>query len=353
MLKVFITANILADIIGRESVKDSKDYSIIYRILKKKYVHIYVGTIDAQSESKIATFRQMIDFVIDSSRKDYINNITNNTKFVIEEPNAIFILNISKDKTNEISRKYGVLCFSADGIDEKKLIDPNLEYSPATNDVYGGWESILHSINNIPINALVLVDRYLFVNDKNHFTNGINSVYSILKTLLPEEFDRDNHFHVSIVFDPEIKKRKMDFRELASKINKKKHELFKPYFIDIELIGIPSNSRFYNDTHNRRIVSNYFLVRAEHQLGAFFGSRSACSQTLTPQRMFTYYCLNGHSDPPLKSIAQTSNTLRELSNILKQEIISGVCYYALNGKQIGANECKKAGKLSLINRRII
>ena len=100
-------------------------------------------------------------------------------------------------------------------------------------------------------------------------------------------------------------------------------------------------------------LSNYFLVRAEHQLGAFFGSRSACSQTLTPQRMFTYYCLNGHSDPPLKSIAQTSNTLRELSNILKQEIISGVCYYALNGKQIGANECKKAGKLSLINRRII
>lgn len=353
MLKIFITAEILADIIGKESVKNERESSIMYRILKKKYAHIYVGTIAAKSISKIANFKQMIDSVIDSSKKDYVDNIPYNPKSVLEEPNAIFILNISKEKATDISRKYGVLCFSTDDINEKKLLDPNLEYSPCTNDNYGGWEPILHSVNNLPINSLVLIDRYLFVNDKSHFANGINSVYSILKTLLPEEFDKQNHFHVTIVFDPELKRRRMDFAELASKINKKKHELSKPYFIDMELIGIPSNSRFYNDTHNRRIISNYFIVRAEHQLGAFFGSKSSCSQTLTPQRLFTFYSLNGHSDPPLKSIAQTSNTLRELSNILKQEIISGACYYALNGKQIGAVECKKAGMLSLINRRIV
>lgn len=353
MLKIFIAARILADIIGKEAVKSSHEHSVIYRIFKKKYVHIYVGTIDDQSCSKIAIFKQMTDFVIDSSRKEYVDNIPNNAKLVMEEPNAIFILNISKDKASEISQKYGVLCFSADGIEEKKLIDPNLEYSPCSGDEYGGWEPILHSVNNLPINALILVDRYLFVNDKNFFTNGINSVFSILKTLLPEKFDNGNHFHVTIVFDPELKRRKMDFAEIAERINKKKQELAKSYFIDIELIGIPSNSRFYNDTHNRRIISNYFIVRAEHQLGAFFGPKSACSQTLTPQRLFTFLCLNGHSDPPLKSIVQTTKTLGELSNRLKQEINAGVCYYALNGKQIKAKDCKKIKVLNLINRRII
>ena len=358
MLKIFITAKILADFVSKEATKQDHERSSFYRILKnKKYSKIYVGTIDNQSMNKINNFKQMNDFAIDKTKSKYVDSIPSNPKLVMQEPNSLFILNISKDEASNISSTYGVLCFSADSIDYYKLIDPNIEYSPYTKEyVAGGWASILENVKNIPSNALIIVDRYLFTNDTKTFYNGINNLFSILKLLLPEKHDKEFKYQVCVVFSAcsEDKKGKaLSFNELATLVNKKKKELARSYPINIEMICISSDSRFYNDTHNRRIVSNYYIVRAEHQLGAFFGNNSSCSQTLTPQRLFTYYCLRSYSDPPMKSIEQTAKTLCSLSDILKSEILHKLCYYAINGITMTPDKCKIEDNLRIINRILL
>ena len=357
MLKIFITAQILADFVSKESTKSDEERSSFYHILKnKRYSKIYVGTIDNQSMDKINNFKQMYDIAIDKSKSEYVDSIPLDNSLVLNEPNSLFVLNISKDVANTISYKYGVLCFSADGIDDKNLIDQNIEFSPSTKEyVAGGWSSILQNVKTIPSNALIIVDRYLFAKDTESFNNGIHNLFNILKSLLPEKFDKKNNYHVCVVFSPSTgkSKKKLTFEKLATLVNKKKYILARNYHIDIEMVLIPSNSRFYDDTHNRRIVSNYYIVRAEHQLSAFFGVSSSCSQTLTPQRLFTYFCLRNNSDPPMKSIEQTTKTLKDLSNILKSEIQQGLCNYALNGKTLIPEKCKGIKTLKIHNRRLI
>lgn len=355
MLNIFITAKILAGFICTEAQKLDHERSNMYRIFKnKKYVHLYVGTIDEKSQGKLANFKQMNDFAIDKSKADFIDSIPNQHSRVLEEPNGLYILNISKIDAEDISRKYGVLCFSSDSINESKLIDPNVEYTYNTKECIGDWGIILHSIKGLPSNALIFVDRFLFMNDRPTFANGIQNVFEILRFLLPQEFDKSQIYHVCIVCSTNSKgqKMKLSFQDLAKELNSKMKELAKGYSIDMELIGIPSDSRFYDDTHNRRIISNYFIVRAEHKINALFNQNSSCSQTLTPQRLFTYNCLRSSSAPPLKSIEQTIGMLQALSKILKQEICNGVCCYALNGKQIEKKDLNKDSELHIRNRII-
>ena len=355
MLNIFITAKILADFICAEAQKLDHERSKMYRIFKnKKYVHLYVGTIDESSQKKLANFNQMNDFKIDKSKADFIDSIPSQHSRVLEEPNGLFILNISKIVAEDISSKYGVLCFSSDSIDENKLIDPNIEYTYNTKEHIGNWGNILYSIKGLPSNALVFVDRFLFMNDRPTFANGIQNVFEILKFLLPQQFDKNQIYHVCIVFstNSKVQKMKLSFQDLAKELNNKMKELAKGYSIEMELIGIPSDSRFYDDTHNRRIISNYFIVRAEHKINAIFNQNSSCAQTLTPQRLFTYNCLRSYSAPPLKSIEQTIGMLRQLSRILKQEICNGLCCYALNGRLIEKKDLSKDSVLCLRNRII-
>jgi len=354
MLKIFITAKILSDFVSKEAEKLDHERSSLYRILNnKKYSKIFIGSLDIQSANKIANFKQMYDISVDISKISYVDSIPSSPSLVMEEPNALFILNVSKDVASNISRTYGVLCFSSDGIEDRKLIDKNIEYSPYKKDNVGGWAPILSSIKDLPSNALVIIDRYLFSNDTKTFTNGIRNVYDVLKTLLPEQLDVNTHYHVMIVFSLSPNKKALSFEELSTLINKEKKTLGRSYPIDIELISISNNSRFYDDTHNRRIISNYYIVRAEHQIGAFFDRLSSCSQTLTPQRLFTFYCLRSYSDPPLKSIEQTVSTLKSLSDILTSEIKQKLCSYAFNGKVITPEKCNKEQRFHILNRRVL
>ena len=354
MLKIFITAKILADFVSREAEKSDHERSNLYRILRnKKYSKIFIGSCDSQLSAKLFNFRQMHGISFDSSKISYVDSIPFNHSLVLEEPNALFILNVSKDIANDISRTYGVLCFSSDGIEDRKLMDKNIEYSPYKKDNVGGWSPILSSIKDLPSNSLVIVDRYLFFNDTGTFHNGIKNVFDVLNTLLPEQLDINTHYHVMIVFSSSPNTKTLSFGKISTLINKKKETLGRSYHIDIELMSISKNSRFYDDTHNRRIISNYYIVRAEHQIGAFFDTTSSCSQTLTPQRLFTYYCLRSYSDPPLKSIEQTVNTLKSLSDILSSEIKQNLCSYAFNGKVFTPEKCNNTKGLRIINRRII
>lgn len=353
MVKFFITTDCIVRILEQEAGKNDKDRSNLYKILRSSdYCKICVGTIESKFQNIIFNFKQMHNLAFDITKVGYVDKLIEHPEMMLKEPNAVFILNISTELADSYSRKYGVLCFSIDNIHEGLLIDPNIEYSPYSSEQFGGWGYVLNNTRKLPSNALIIVDRYLFSSDNYNNTVGVNNVFEIMKSLLPEEFTNQTPYQVCVVFGCQLVRREMPFNVLAAKLEKKKNELAKEYEIDIELVGIHRASPFFEEIHNRRIISNYYIVRAEHQLGAFAYRKSTCSQTLTPQRLFTYFSLINHSHPPLRSIEQTSGVLRRLSENLENAIKGGLCYYAINGRYIGIDDCETEKNLMIHNRRI-
>jgi len=143
-----------------------------------------------------------------------------------------------------------------------------------------------------PSNSLIFIDRYLFSEDSNGLKSedGINNVFDILNKILPHTLDKE--YHILLVFDAStLSKSPLNnnsnanesytpFKRISTQINSLKKRLNRTYNIVIETVSIDHNCGYYSDTHNRRILSNYFIIRAEHSLKAFRDSKSLYSQSL-------------------------------------------------------------------------
>jgi hypothetical protein len=99
----------------------------------------------------------------------------------------------------------------------------------------------------------------------------------------------------------------------------------------LEILGITPDSDIYDELHNRRIVSNYYIIKVEHKLAAFNKNVSTCLQTITPQVLFTVDSLNKNSTPPLKAIDHAIATIRDFSKTAPN---NNDYDYALNGKRM-------------------
>jgi hypothetical protein len=110
--------------------------------------------------------------------------------------------------------------------------------------------------------------------------------------------------------------------------------LHRDYPINMEVVGITPSCEIYEELHNRRIVSNYYIVKAEHKLAAFNKNISTCQQTITPQVLFTVDSLNGNSTPPLKAIDHSIATIRDFSKSAPNLSNPSIYSYALNGKRM-------------------
>ena len=73
------------------------------------------------------------------------------------------------------------------------------------------------------------------------------------------------------------------------------------YHISFELIGLngANKNSFFQNSHNRRIYSNYFTISCDHQIAAFCRSKSRCSQSIEILKHFSKLDKDG-SDQPVK-----------------------------------------------------
>ena len=145
-------------------------------------------------------------------------------------------------------------------------------------------------------------------------------------------------FTVSIIFDET--KSDLSMAELATKVNKiKKTIMGKTPFI-LELISIDNNCYKYEETHDRFIISNYFVISATHKIKAFNTERkSLCSQKI----VFDYLYSKGIEEGDISSIPEVSQdrVLKAVCDSIhtsKAEIL-----YAVNG------QISKKGAFSLQN----
>ena len=264
---------------------------------------------------------------------------------VLNNPSALYILDISPADALAIQRMYGVMCLSSSAPDITPLIDVNDEHTTEKRVSLGrGWDSVLDSVEHLPSNALILNDRYLFKTTNAVYGNGFDNIRSILTELLPQELN--TKYHIAVIFDRDEIDPLYNFNSIAKRLNDLVLEFKKPYEIVTEVLGLSEGKEIYYKFHNRRIVSNYFVVKMDYTLAAFNKTEGTSEQTIIPQVLFTEDSINKNSSAPLKSMQQITKALQSFSDSLKSSSMDHNSYsYAINGQQ-------KSQCLTITNRLI-
>lgn len=258
---------------------------------------------------------------------EYIYDIPQNSRRVLENPDAVFLLNISAKEAESIQNKYGVICQSIDAIDDE-ILTKAYEYDLSEGQEGVDWGVYFDKSNHtLPSNALIICDRYIFSADsksgpkiaQDALESGLSNIRGILNSILPKK--HNDEYNVLIVFDSstfnqseeqEMKMFKSIVENLKDYVDGNKK--VRHYKIRFDLISIDHNCINYKMLHNRRIISNYFVVRAEYKLRAFKDNVSTVSQTIFYDALFSKIVQMKPSGPdsPIKSQLQMINYIREL-----------------------------------------
>lgn len=309
MFKTLISDTIYDRINIAEGKKPSKAQSYLYKVLKKQPVTVL---------SKAETER-----------------LKNKPEDVLKHPSSLYILNIPEETAKNIQKDYGVICLSGENPNISLLIDINDEHTTEEREpLEKGWDTVLDSVEHIPLNSLILTDRYLFKNTEPKYGNGFDNIHSILTELLPDALNTT--FYITIIFDKDQINSEYDFNSIAKELNSVVDSFRQKYNypICLEVLGITNKNRMYHHLHNRRIVSNYFVVKMDYSLAAFNKTKGTAEQTIIPQVLFTEDSLTGVSSPPLKSLQQITKNLKKFSQaLLWSPTIHNTYKYAVNGER--------------------
>ena len=289
---------------------------------------------------------------INSSKKDYINEIPSNPVLVLQQPSGIFLLDISSEKASQIQKDYGVICNSVAESNNIALTEPGWDVDTSDESKEKSWKFFLSDIHT-PLNAIVIVDRYFFSSEKNKtnvsLNESINDSYSnikqILEALLPPKA-KDEVINVAIVYDHDTmhSSEALDFKDLMTAVNKIKKSIVRSYAFTFELISLTSDCYQYKETHDRFIISNYFIVNATHKIKAYrTGNISLENQILHFNYLFSKGIKpNDKSSLPMATQDRVLNAIRESLSTSKNIIRHGY-----NG------QTSKIGNFSIINRLLL
>lgn len=235
---------------------------------------------------------------------------------------AFIMDSIDEKEASFIQTSYGVICQSVDSLDSSVLtqIDPD-HFELISKDKGYGWRRVCEGLTNprIPSNCIIINDRNIFANDKpkENNTPGLDNLERILDSLLPlnfsERVEGDDALPYHVLVNCEFGTLNDEYNSFATRINKIKRALNRPYPIDIEFIALKRGNDFFDETHNRRIYSNYYTISCDHKLAAFSGNTSRCSQSLDVLKLFSKI-EKTKSDQPVKG---HDSFLRKLNESVK------------------------------------
>jgi hypothetical protein len=331
MFKIFISASSLERICLDEMDKDQKQQSSWFLILCKQNI-IYLDK-DIWSEwfakgddymsEPLYLFSSSNGVEFRTSASNFNTNYEKEPDIFLKEPQAAYLLDVDKETALSLQEKYGVLCQSTQNlsdcmidVEEKKIP----LYPSRKNHT---WADVFSHVKKIPVNALVIVDRYIFSYENTYRSNcfdGLKNVKDILKNALPENLSRD--FHVLIIFDNESIDNEFNLIKFANALEFfKKNELKRPYNIIIELYSISNKCFNYEQTHNRKIISNYYMAYADHMIKAFAQTgKPICRQNIRIESAFSHGL---HDDLADTTMFEIQEDLKELAS-LHQEALKEV-----------------------------
>jgi len=197
----------------------------------------------------------------------YFREVYANRQTVIKTPRSAYFLNLPVADAATLQEDTGVIINCNGKIDDDILSKGvNLDWL-AGEVIQNNWSEILNSFINYPSNSLIINDRNLFANEENSLNIGVDNVLRILDNLLPHNLKADYHVLIQSEQKADLRnKTKCD--NLASTLSLGISRL-RPYNFQIEIIFSFSGTNFYQNTHNRRIYSNYKYGKCEHSLASF------------------------------------------------------------------------------------
>ena len=259
-----------------------------------------------------------------SGTKIEVNNqldeeIRNDHSKVYSLSNPVYLINIEKNDANEIEEEYGVICKPIEESNNIALVEQGWEIDTADDYKKQSWNYFLSDIH-VPMNAIVIVDRYFFSSEKNKTKATLNETlddsYSnleqILEALLPQKA-KDGVITITLVYDHEQlhKDEILEFKDLVTKTNKIKKKINRPYAYTLELISLNSDCYQYKETHDRFIISNYFIVNATHKIKAYRPN----NVSLVNQNIYFNYLFSKGIKPNDKSSMPITTQTRVLKAI--------------------------------------
>ena len=304
------------------------------------------------SDSPITNIVQSGDLELVPSQ-DIIDGLIEDHSQVLNYPSSIFFLDIPKSTAESIQKQFGVICKNENDINDTELSEKR-EISCENGELGHCWSEFLKDIKLYPTNSVIISDRYIFAKDNNNDNppkrEGRDSIIDILDAILPNSFSKEASYHILLLFSftNNSKDCKIPFHKLSSDLSKKIAAL-RPYKINFELITVSEAQKNYELTHNRRIITNYHVIRVEHKIQAFKGDKSLCSQVLNWDALFSKGILD-KSDKPYKTHQILIRDINEISEYGSQHATSGY-KYSLNG--ISARNENKEEVFTEIKNRLI
>ena len=261
---------------------------------------------------------------IDLTKKDYIDSIKSNPENVLKEPCGIFLLDISKNDACKIEQKYGVICQSIHSMNHDVLTHIRTSVEVISDLCGKTWIDVFRRFRATPSNSTIIIDAHLFENDAFNEVDGcydknksvgIDNLYQILDCILPQSFAEAYHVAVLLTNIDEAKQERRSRTSLTnarivSAINRLKRRLGREYEICIEVHFFSQRGGFHQLIHNRRILSNYYVIDAQYKLAAFKNDgKGVSSQTITASPLFELIHLDAESDMKEKRLRYDLNDL--------------------------------------------
>lgn len=299
------------------------------------------------------------DGIIVHDHDSYLNRIQENPSSVLDNPGDIYFVD-RNTKKKYLGENAGVLVSaqkSASAIPLKKSWSRVLRKGESFS-----WDAFFRSdvINKIiPSNSLILVDRYMF----SKFDDGVQNLMDILDSILPATMNGDYHVLVITDEDEVLDDKTQDSPSAAAyEMQCVVPSLDRPYRIILEVLMVKTLGKlpvgyrktaqdialmnFYAETHDRHIISNYFIVSADHALCAVKEAKdghlvASFKQTL---RFESLYAGLDNKEQDLNSLPAKSSD--DFINAVKRftNSVNPKCSYYINAK---------AGDVSKIRNRLL
>ena len=285
---------------------------------------------DIDPEEDVYQILDTMGVTVDTDHCDYINNIPKDPSSVLKYPCGIFLLDISEAKAHKIQEDYGVICQSTNKLDFSPLVQPNYPNELEENETGKSWKSMISRFRELPSNSALIIDAHLFQQDRYdegagcydaNNSKGITNLQEILDAILPEYFCGIYHVGVLLtdydIANKNIAQKNLTNKRIANAINKLKSRLDRPFDISIEVVFVDKNDNgAHTLIHNRRIISNYYIVTADYALAAIHNGRSLRSQSITAYSLFENIQIDSESD---KKEKRMRSDLRKLKSLLEQQ----------------------------------
>lgn len=342
MLKVFISAASLERLCLDEMSLPLENQSNWFVLLTKQNT-IYLDKDICKSwtcEDPLFMFSQSYQISLKEAPTDYNSDAIGNPASLLNHPHDAFLLDIDSAETESIKDRYGIMCQSTQNLCDCAISEPGCHFDLVKNERAHNWSDLFADNSKVPANSLIIIDRYIFGYEgrlRSGYADGISNIKQILLNALPDNLDCT--FNVLIIFDAtsstdfnfNLGQTAVDLEDFKNNV------LQKPYSIDIELLSLTSRCPRYEETHNRRVLSNYSIVKAEHLLKAFRSNgESITSQSLDLDYSYSKG-LRSRDDVPQKSINNLVTKLQDMYFSAKNAVqnntnFSGDYIYYINGQ---------------------